>query len=416
MRQRAFGIAGRTSFRFPSHTPATTPVANRLPGRFRLDTPCKIRYAKIVKSYTTPVLNSCGSQPKRPLLPGLSLVAVVAYLSLPVAASAQVPEFNPKHPLQFYEKSRRQGITDASCVTAAKKVAWVINAYGKGSPQLVPAWQLRLGDALRAAGKDREAITAYGQLLSLPPNTPVNGEFGPYRDIKAYQREAQLNQAIILARLGSRAESRDKLATLETTTSRERLLAAEARLLNHDRVADLLRDVKGDGHPENNWGHWYNPLRAAMLAHAANEPALVKRYAEPIAARGENAEKWPHWKSVWAQADQLIRFSAQGELKTTGLRNGTYSGQAAGFYSPLNVEVKVFNGVLADVRVTKHREDRPRNALDGFVKRLKGASPLTVDAVTGATQTCHGVLLAVEDALRKAAPKGSTPLASRGTE
>lgn len=45
-----------------------------------------------------------------------------------------------------------------------------------------------------------------------------------------------------------------------------------------------------------------------------------------------------------------------------------------------------------------------RNAFDGFVKRLKGPSPLTVDAMTGATQTCNGILLAVEDALRKAAP------------
>lgn len=68
------------------------------------------------------------------------------------------------------------------------------------------------------------------------------------------------------------------------------------------------------------------------------------------------------------------------------------------------------NGALAAVRVVKHREDRPRNALDGFVKRLKGPDPLAIDAVTGATQTCHGVLLAVEDALRKAAPKGMSPL------
>jgi uncharacterized protein with FMN-binding domain len=121
--------------------------------------------------------------------------------------------------------------------------------------------------------------------------------------------------------------------------------------------------------------------------------------------RGEQAEKWPHWKSVWAQADQLIRLSSLGPLQTTQLRTGTYTGRSTGFYAPLDVEIRVVGGSLASVRVTQHREDRPRNALDGFVKRLKGPSPLRIDAVTGATQTCHGVLLAVEDALRKAAPR-----------
>lgn len=324
-------------------------------------------------------------------------------------ARAQAPAYNPKAPLQFYEMARRQNLTDAACAATAETVARVIGLHGKTAPQLLPAWQLRLGDALWAAGRERDAIAAYGQLLALPPGAPV-GEFGPYRDLLSYQREARLNQAILFARLGSAGESRKILALLDPATSRDRLLAAEARLLNRDLVADLLRDVRGDGHPERNWGQWYNPLRAAMLAHAASEPALAKRYAAPIAARGEKAEKWPHWKSAWAQADQLARFEARGALQTTGLRSGTYAGESTGFYFPLDVEIRVANGVLAGVRVVKHREDRPRNALDGFVKRLKGDAPLAADAVTGATQTCHGVLLAVEDALRKAAPRAPPPL------
>jgi uncharacterized protein with FMN-binding domain len=333
-----------------------------------------------------------------PALLALGLLAVAT-----VAAGAPAPAYTPSAPLQFYEMARRQSRTDAACADTARAVERVIAQHGKAAPHLVPAWQLRLGDALWAAGAEREAVAAYGKLLDLPPAWPV-GEVGPYRDLPSYQREARLNQAILLARLGAAAESRQILASLAPATSRDRLLAAEARLLNRDRVADLLRDIRGDGHPERNWGCWYNPLRAAMLAHAAGEPALAARYAAPIAARGEKAEKWPHWKSAWAQADQLARFEALGPLRTTGLRSGTFAGASTGFYAPLNVEISVAHGLLAGVRVTKHREDRPRNALDGFVKRLKGKDPLHVDAVTGATQTCHGVLLAVEDALRKAAP------------
>lgn len=323
---------------------------------------------------------------------------------------AQTPSFSQQRPLQFYEMGRRQSLTDAACASLARDVAQVIARNGKTAPQYVAVWNLRLGDALRAAGQDRDAVTAYDKVLSLPAGTPV-GPNTPYSDLPSVQREATLNKATVLARQGALAQSRAILASLEPASSRERVLAAETRLLNRDRVADLLGDIKADGHPEKNWGHFYNPLRAAMIAHAAGEPALVARYAAPLAQRGEQAEKWPHWKSVWAQAEQLTRFSALGPLQTTGLRSGLYTGQSAGFYAPLNVEIKVFNGSLAGVLVTKHREDRPRNALDGFVKRLKGADPLRADAVTGATQTCGGLLLAVEDALRKAAPAGYRPLA-----
>jgi len=336
----------------------------------------------------------------------VSYAPLSLFLLLPLWAAAQVPEFSAQRPLLFYEAARRQGLTDAACEVTAQKVAWVIERHGKSEPQLLPLLYLRHGDALAAAGKEREALAAYGRLLGLPPGAPVTDK-GPYRDLASYQREAQLNQAILLARLGSAAGSRLKLAAVAPGSSRERVLAAQARLLNHDPVADVLSDVRGDGHPERNWGHIFNPLRAALIAHAANEPELVKRYAGPLAARGEQAEKWPHWKSAWAQADQVARFSALGPLKTTGLRSGTYAGQSAGFYAPLAVEITVFNGTLASVRVTKHREDRPRNAFDGFVKRLKGPSPLRADAVTGATQTCNGILLAVEDALRKAGPLGA---------
>ena len=348
-------------------------------------------------------MSARGAQSVWRWLAGALLVGATGALG-PLPAWAQVQGFDLQRPLMFYEMARRQGTTDLACEDVARKVAWVIGRYGQEAPQFLPAWQLRLGDAYRAAGKDREALAAYGVLLSLPPDAPVGAQ-GPYSELAAYWREARLDQALLLARLGSPAESRAKLAALEPATSRERVLAAEVRLLNRDRVADLLADIRGDGHPERNWGPVYNPLRAAMLAHVANEPGHVRRYGEPLAKRGEAAEKWPHWKSAWAQADQLTRFCALGPLQTTGLRTGTYAGQSTGFYSPLNVEIRVANGVLESVRVVKHREDRPRNALDGYVKRLKGPSPLAVDAVTGATQTCHGVMLAVEDALRKAAPQ-----------
>lgn len=127
---------------------------------------------------------------KSPLRLSVFLLAGFGSALFALKAQAQGPEFNPKYPLQFYEMARRQGTTDASCAAAAKNVAWVIEKYGKSSPKLVPVWQLRLGDALRAAGKEREALAAYGQILALSPNTPV-GEFGPYRDVKAYQRECR---------------------------------------------------------------------------------------------------------------------------------------------------------------------------------------------------------------------------------
>ncbi len=342
---------------------------------------------------TVPVV--CHQAPARLVLLALALATW--------SALAATPDFDPKRPLLFYEMGRRQCLTDSACASLARDIAALIARDGKRAPQYLAVWNLRLADTLRAAGLDREAVAAYDQVLHLPAATPV-GPGTPFADLPAVRREALLGKAAVLARNGALKPSRDILATFEPTSSRDSLLAAETRLLNGDRVGDLLARIQADGHPERNWGHFYNPLRAAMLAHAAGETALVTRYAAPLARRGEAAEKWPHWKSVWAQADQLTRFSAAGPLQTAGLRDGAYAGQSTGFYAPLVVEARVAGGQLAAVRVTRHREDRPRNALDGFVKRLKGGSPLRIDAVTGATQTCHGVLLAVEDALRKAAP------------
>ena len=92
----------------------------------------------------------------------IGLLAVLGAAAARQAEGAQMPTFNPKAPLQFYEMARRQNLTDASCAETARTVERVISVYGKTAPQFVPAWQLRLGDSLWAAGKEREAIAAYG--------------------------------------------------------------------------------------------------------------------------------------------------------------------------------------------------------------------------------------------------------------
>lgn len=86
------------------------------------------------------------------------------------------------------------------------------------------------------------------------------------------------------------------------------------------------------------------------------------------------------------------------------LKDGVHKGSAKGYRGPIEVEVAVKDGQIAEVRILKHKEDRPKTALVDIPKRIVSAQRAAVDAVTGATFTSKGICKAVETAL---APKAA---------
>lgn len=83
-------------------------------------------------------------------------------------------------------------------------------------------------------------------------------------------------------------------------------------------------------------------------------------------------------------------------------KDGSYKGSAKGYKGPIDVEVSVKGGKIAEVKILKHGEDRPKSALLEIPKRIVQTQKTEVDAVTGATFTSKGVCKAVDAALASA--------------
>ena len=93
------------------------------------------------------------------------------------------------------------------------------------------------------------------------------------------------------------------------------------------------------------------------------------------------------------------------DYEAGSLKDGTYTGTADGYMPSLTVEVVVKNGVIGDIRIVKHQETmRWFNAVVKVIPdRIMKAQGTNIDAVAGATSSSHGIMSAVEAALRNAA-------------
>ncbi len=97
--------------------------------------------------------------------------------------------------------------------------------------------------------------------------------------------------------------------------------------------------------------------------------------------------------------------SASGDASAAGsVKDGTYTAASRGKHAPVNVEVTVKDGKIADIKITENEE------MPGMVESVEKVmlpliidnQTLNVDNVTGSTVTSAAVLLAVTDALKQA--------------
>ncbi|SES65629.1 FMN-binding protein [Anaerobranca gottschalkii] len=101
---------------------------------------------------------------------------------------------------------------------------------------------------------------------------------------------------------------------------------------------------------------------------------------------------------------EAVKNALRGEpvIDLKEIPNGTYRGEAEGFFGPVKVEVTIKNGVIVEINYistadeTKEYADIARKAMK---ERLEGSDTLDVDVKTGATGTSKGILNAVKNAL-----------------
>ena len=94
---------------------------------------------------------------------------------------------------------------------------------------------------------------------------------------------------------------------------------------------------------------------------------------------------------------------------TSGMTDGTYTGGAANTrYGPVQVQITVSGGVIADVQVTEYphsdRRDQEINqrALPVLVSETTQAQSSQIDMVSGATYTSQGYIASLQSAIDEA--------------
>ena len=123
--------------------------------------------------------------------------------------------------------------------------------------------------------------------------------------------------------------------------------------------------------------------------------ALQYRNAE----NAENTDK----KAESAEAvseSKILESEADGAYK-----DGSYTGESAGFGGPIRVSVTVEDGRLTDVEITSAEgEDGPYLEMaEGIIPEILEEQTAEVDTVSGATFSSTGIRGAVSEALEKAA-------------
>lgn len=108
---------------------------------------------------------------------------------------------------------------------------------------------------------------------------------------------------------------------------------------------------------------------------------------------------------VFTDSIGLTQFIEEEKVAVGEVEDGAYIGTAAGHNGPLEVEVIVENGEIANVIVLSHEETEglADPALEGVPADIVAANSSDVDIVSGATVTSEAIMAAVNNAL------GGTP-------
>jgi uncharacterized protein with FMN-binding domain len=147
------------------------------------------------------------------------------------------------------------------------------------------------------------------------------------------------------------------------------------------------------------------------ISVASLPPVNIPEPVTPLAAPAQGlikANPMPVPETVAARAPAVPVGFLKDEEYT--YKDGVYQGSAMGFNGTITVQVTISEGKIASVVILSHVEDQ--EYLDMAVRVIKSIvnnQSTNVDAVSGATYTSNGIVLAVRDALRKAVVEQKNP-------
>jgi uncharacterized protein with FMN-binding domain len=96
------------------------------------------------------------------------------------------------------------------------------------------------------------------------------------------------------------------------------------------------------------------------------------------------------------------KASTGDSSKQRKYKDGTYTGIGQGKSPDLKVSVTVKDSEIANVEIVSANESKGKEPFSVVPKKIIESQSTSVDAVTGATLTSKGIMMAVEDALKHA--------------
>ncbi len=112
-----------------------------------------------------------------------------------------------------------------------------------------------------------------------------------------------------------------------------------------------------------------------------------------------------YFKSV-GDYQNKIDGTVIGDIDITQLADGVYTGSYDVDFIAAEVKVTVESGVITDIVLVRHDNDRGKSA-EAIVEKVLTGQSLNVGVVAGATNSSKTILKAIENALRsRAEPPG----------
>ena len=142
-----------------------------------------------------------------------------------------------------------------------------------------------------------------------------------------------------------------------------------------------------------------NAVNNALNKAIEGAPIDNKPYPQEKQKQQEN----PQQEKPNSKPEQPKPVPKPENPKSGKLKDGTYEGYAKGYRGNITVSVKISNGKISSVYVTKNEEDTAYlNSALGVINKMIGKSSGNVDSVSGATYSSVGIMNAVNNAINKA--------------
>ncbi len=144
------------------------------------------------------------------------------------------------------------------------------------------------------------------------------------------------------------------------------------------------------------------------LVVAQYQPLVFDASAYPAAEQASASEMKPVAVTSERQSDQPptgVSYDASDYgVDAKNLKDGTYTGSGQGYKSTITVEVTISGGKITAIDVVSQDDDEPyfSNAKT-LISQVIAKQSTSVDTVSGATYSSKGILVAIKNALDKAA-------------